>query len=1050
MRRTESLLFLLLVCLAGGIASLSAQGVRDATFNGQIAKGQGQGYVSAVQADGKILIGGNFTDAGGVARSYLVRVNPVNGSIDTGFNAGGVGPNGAVVAILVLPDGKIMIGGEFTSYNGVSANYIARLNADGSRDNGFAGSGVGVAGAGGRITSIIRQPDGKIVAAGQRVTTYNGATSWGLFRANTDGSRDTSFTSFFGAAPGLEEVILQPDGKIIMVGGMTGYNNVSRTGIIRMNSDGSIDNTFNGGGAGTDAPVSAVALQADGDVVIGGAFSSYNGAPTGPFIRLLSNGTVDGSFVPPTLSPATSYIESIAIQTDGAIVAAGAMFYSGGAMMPAIRVNTSGTLDSAFNIAASDNLAYNVNITSGGDILLTGWFSRLGATDRGGVARFTSGGAVDAVFAPSLNDGGRAQNVLIQTDGKVIAVGNFQTANGVSYKDIVRFNTDGTVDQSFVSGLGTAANNLTYARNVLAAKLQPDGKILVAGDFGSFNGSGKNSLVRLNGNGSVDTSFTMDQSAFDPANVLWIYDLAVDPAGKIICAGLSYAPGSSNANGVWRLNSDGSLDTSFARKTVNSQALGITLTSDGKYLVSGNFTQYDGTSSQRIVKVNTDGTKDTSFTGTANGRVVNALEQPDGKLIVYGSFTTLGGLSRIRIGRLNTDGTADSSFVSAGANDTVRSVIRLDSGNLLVGGSFTAYGPTPIYKLMILDPNGAIVSAFSSGFDPAVTVNALAKQSDGKVIVGGTFDTYSGAASGDIVRLTGPSFTVPQTGPTAFDFDGDGKADLSLFRPGNSGWYWLRSTDLGATVVQPFGLATDIPTPADFDGDGKADIAVWRDESSDPDRANFYILKSSDSTMAIEQFGRTGDDPTIVGDYDGDGHADLAVYREGSSGGQSYFYYRSVGSAVGSFVTMPWGTTGDKPVKGDYNADGKSDFAVFRPSNGVWYIAENGTANYQYKQWGIATDKLVPADYDGDGATDAAVYRDGTWYILQSSSGTPQYGQFGIATDTPTPADYDGDGKADLAVFRAGTWYLLNSTAGFSAVQFGTAGDNPLPSLFVH
>jgi hypothetical protein len=244
-----------------------------------------------------------------------------------------------------------------------------------------------------------------------------------------------------------------------------------------------------------------------------------------------------------------------------------------------------------------------------------------------------------------------------------------------------------------------------------------------------------------------------------------------------------------------------------------------------------------------------------------------------------------------------------------------------------------------------------------------------------------------------------------------------------------------------------FGIAGDRPTPADFDGDDKADIAVWREAPAN--EAAFYILQSSNSTVRIEQFGQTGDNILPVGDWDGDGKADVAVYRDSAVSSQSYFYFRgTLNNPTGSVTYVPWGTTGDKPMRGDFDGDGKFDPAVFR--NGVWYIRQSSNSQMKTDSWGLSTDKFVTADYDGDAKTDLAVFRNGVWYIKQSSDNMPVYFSWGLASDVLVPADYDGDGKTDVAVYRSGTWYIRSSSSGTMSAQiFGLSSDLPIPASFV-
>jgi hypothetical protein len=296
----------------------------------------------------------------------------------------------------------------------------------------------------------------------------------------------------------------------------------------------------------------------------------------------------------------------------------------------------------------------------------------------------------------------------------------------------------------------------------------------------------------------------------------------------------------------------------------------------------------------------------------------------------------------------------------------------------------------------------------------------------------------------------------------AADFDGDGKSDISVFRPSDGYWYILNSS--GGYSVIKWGVSSDIPIPGDYDGDGKTDLAVYRTSNS-----SWYILRSSDNTAFITQWGfyvRKEEgyaiyfswDTPIPSDYDGDGKTDLAVYTE-----QDYLpaagNFVILQSSTGSIVEKQWGTNMDDCVPADYDGDGKADIAVFRgaafPSGnsevGNWYILQSSNEKVRIEKFGLEGDKPVPEDYDGDGKADIAVWRpsNGVWYRLNSSDNTYAAIPFGVAKDRPTPGDYDGDGKTDIAVFRpsTGTWYLQRSTDGFLAVQFGMENDIPLPNF---
>jgi len=292
----------------------------------------------------------------------------------------------------------------------------------------------------------------------------------------------------------------------------------------------------------------------------------------------------------------------------------------------------------------------------------------------------------------------------------------------------------------------------------------------------------------------------------------------------------------------------------------------------------------------------------------------------------------------------------------------------------------------------------------------------------------------------------------------ALDYDNDGKADFSIFRPGDKAWYVFTST--GGVIAQSWGdFTTDFLTPGDYDGDGKSDISVFRDTAG-----MWFTLNSSDSTVSFTPWGTTGDEP-VARDYDGDGKTDFAVVRRTgapTTGTMTWYILRSSG---GGFDAIQWGIPADVTAPGDYDGDGKFDVCVQRyaslSAQANFYALQSSNGALMATQWGIGSDFVVPGDYDGDGKTDIAVVREGeteadqlTWFVYNSGSGSITIAQWGLSgTDHLTPNDYDGDGKVDLAVWREtnGTFYVYRSSdGGIISVPWGIGGDFPVAEYDVH
>ncbi|MGB7202850.1 MAG: CHRD domain-containing protein [Pyrinomonadaceae bacterium] len=312
------------------------------------------------------------------------------------------------------------------------------------------------------------------------------------------------------------------------------------------------------------------------------------------------------------------------------------------------------------------------------------------------------------------------------------------------------------------------------------------------------------------------------------------------------------------------------------------------------------------------------------------------------------------------------------------------------------------------------------------------------------------------------------------------DFDGDGRQDLSVLRfpnvapPGVSQiTYWNRTTTSGDQTVAWGDANTDFPVPGDYDGDGRDDLALYRDGTVAEPQSKFYILRSSDSTAFIPGFGLNGDQ-AICRDYDGDGTTDIAIFRRGAAPGDQAFWWIRRSSSPANFAVVGFGTTGatdgstgDTPIPGDYDGDGKFDIAVYRfgglSPNNRYIILRSSDFAVTYREFGnFQTDYILPGDYDGDGKYDLAIARTGAtgtsplvWWILNSSTGFTSTMTFGISSDLPVQGDYDGDARTDRAIYRRGAtagaqsnfWVFNSFTNSASVLPWGLGADFPVATF---
>jgi uncharacterized delta-60 repeat protein len=591
--------------------------------------------------------------------------------------------------------------------------------------------------------------------------------------------------------------------------------------------------------------------------------------------------------------------------------------------------------------------------------------------------------------------------------------------------------------------------------------IQADGKIIVSGSTRTVSDNNQFALIRLNTDGTLDTSFGSGGSAFSPAGVraaAWETKVLIQPDGKILLGATAWLiQQQTYAFTVFRFTSDGVLDSTFnntgyATANVpnsfwdicNSMDLGA----DGKIVLAGQALTTPGQSPDwdlAVVRLNADGSLDTTFdsdgvikigTPPADEEAHSVMVQADGKIIVGGRETT--DREKYLLTRLNADGSTDASFGASGwnifqidsTNNNFTSLARQSDGKILGGGGgkitrFTADG----VRDMSFATNG--VQTDTGTIEP-IEIRVIGGD---KFVIATRYGVRRFMSNGAVDTKFGAGFNV--AGNLCYMrsvvVQSDGKAVLGGYCSTNSG------------NNSKFAIARFNETPVkrflDFNGNDSTEMSVFRPSTGQW----FYFDNFSQVTVPLAQFGVSTDRP-IPADFTGDGRTDVAVFRPSTG---EWFVLRSDN---GTFYSFPFGTAGDVPVPADFDGDQIADAAVFRPSTGEWFI-QKSSGGTNFTTFGIAGDLPVPSDFDGDFKTDVAIYRPsaGEWWINKSSDGGVYAFQFGASSDKPVPGDYTGDNKTDAAFWRpsTGEWFILRSEdSSYYSIPFGLSDDLPTPGNF--
>jgi len=754
----------------------------------------------AVDEQDRILAGGFFASLNSnFDQRFLVRLRR-DGSHDLSFKFGNR-LNQQVYAIATDEHDRILTGGAALFSGPVGPPWdLMRLNRLGSLDVSFAFGGsrscVGGGSVGGSdcgvVNSILVQPDGKIIAGGDFSGGYFQSlscsscqhTQRNLVRLNPDGTFDPDFNSRVADIGPVSTMARQADGKLMIAGRFTSIGGVPRNGIARLNLDGSVDPSWDAANAPVGG-VSAMLIRSDGKIVVAGRFTRFNGHQRGS-IAVLHGGPVEA---PAVISPPESH----------AIVAGQPLKFApliAGYPPPALQWLRNGVpIDGATqavlrlpNARVADSGVYSL-MASNAPSVSTSLVATVSVEPPP-----IQAGVIDPIFSTGLGADGEVNVIAVQSDGRILIGGQFMAVNGRPRAGIARLQADGALDTSFDPGAALSempSNNIYISRIVL----QPDGRVVVGGSFNRFNGVARRGVVRLNPDGTVDESL--------PDVGGW--PLLAQADGKLLVGG--------NAS-LRRLHPDGTEDTAFV---VSSNAYGsayaASMQADGRILLVGAF-------SRRVARLMPDGSADVSFAaselsfdsgpvndicfpdpqGAGPSALVHALcLQSDGGILVGGVFRKYPSRDQWNLIRILPTGRWDTNFNQRGGpNFAVRAIaVQLD-GKILIGGCFTNLGYFPNQParqhLARLNPDGSVDPSFNPGAGFRGTgdgyVRALALLPDGRILIGGQFDTVDTVRRNNLARLTGDVIL--------FEIASEGPAFTTRVATTEGRMYWLETRESAA------------------------------------------------------------------------------------------------------------------------------------------------------------------------------------------------------------------------------------------------------------
>ncbi|HEY0455205.1 MAG TPA: Calx-beta domain-containing protein, partial [Verrucomicrobiae bacterium] len=568
--------------------------------------------------------------------------------VDTSFNPG-TGANRKVYAIARQPDGKLIIGGQFVTINGMPRNYIARLNTNGTVDQSF---NVGT-GPNSYVRALALQPDGKVILGGQ-FWSVNGISHYGVARLNTDGSLDTNFNAtIYGGGEVVNSLALQPNGQVLVAGTFYAVNGYNSYYLTRLNSDGSLDQAFSISNASKPSiTLASVALQSDGKILAGGYYSAA-------LLRFQSDGSWDTNFAPAGLSFTNNYfnygrIKALKVLSNDHILVGG-LFREPHRNIA--RLNPDGSLDSNFNPGTGANNSVNViALDAGGKLVIGGEFFSYNDTASRRLARLNGDGSLDFTFNPGTGVNDEIQDILIQPDNKYVLGGEFSAVNGINLDHIARvygypvsFQSISWSDIDLSVHESSGAQSLTLRRygsssNTISASYSTADVTAHSGvDYIAQSGT-----ITL---GPLETTKSISIAVIDdglPEEENEFFQVVASPVTPGLEQGLNTVATVTIKDSQTPLYQDHSLNVNYSPYgNLNT----VLVQSDGKFLAGGLFYYPNGPTN--MARFNSDGSLDKSFLATGTDGEVRVITfDLDGNLLVGGSFVQMNGSSARFLARL--------------------------------------------------------------------------------------------------------------------------------------------------------------------------------------------------------------------------------------------------------------------------------------------------------------------------------------------------------------------------------------------------------------